>query len=64
VRWEYYFGDSHAPSLNVYDDQGALDYLIAADGQDPSQVPGMAEMKGVGLNEAVASALVAAWPGH
>jgi len=64
VRWEYYYGALGTRSLDVYDDLGGIDYLVTADGQNPSQLPGLTEMKGVGLNEAVASALVAAWPGH
>lgn len=64
VRWEYYYGDPATRSLNVYDDQAGLDYLVAADGQNPSQLPGLTEMRAVGLNEAVASAVVAAWPGQ
>lgn len=64
VRWEYYYGALGTRSLDVYDDQGEIGYLVTADGQNTSQLPGLTEMKGVGLNEAVASALVAAWPGH
>ncbi len=67
VRWEYYSGDSSAPNLNIYDDQGGISYLVTADPADPgaksSQPPGLglAEMKGVGLNEQVAAAELAAW---
>jgi hypothetical protein len=64
ARWEYYYGALGTRSLDVYDDQGGIDYLVTTDGQNTSQLPGLTEMKGVGLNEAVASALVAAWPGH
>ena len=65
VRWEYYYGSAGAPSVDVYDDQASIDYLVTDNG--PTSVPplGLAEMKGVALNEKVASALLAAWqPKH
>jgi hypothetical protein len=64
VRWEYYYGDLGSPSLNVYDEQGGINYLVAASGQNKSQLPGLTEMKDVGLNEQVAATLLDAWPKH
>ncbi|MBS2538428.1 hypothetical protein KGQ20_37335 [Catenulispora sp. NF23] len=62
VRWEYYYGDPSAPTLNIYDDQGGIGYLVTAyPGAQSAQPPGLAEMTGVGLNEQVAAAELAAW---
>lgn len=64
VTWEYDNADPHSPSLNVYDDQGHISYLVSFVGPNDPQPPGPDVLKGVGLNEQVADALVAAWPKH
>jgi hypothetical protein len=64
VTWEYDYADPHAPSLNVYDDKGKLSYLVSFTGPTDPQPPGLDVLKGVGLNEQVADALVAAIPKH
>lgn len=62
VTWQYYYGNPSNPTITVYDYKTMVDYLVSATGQNPSQLPGLADLKDVGLNEQVATALLAAWP--
>ncbi|ACU69699.1 hypothetical protein Caci_0764 [Catenulispora acidiphila DSM 44928] len=62
VVWQYYYGSLSSPSLNIYDYKAMIGYLITADAPNASHLPDMTEMKDIGLNEQVASALLAAWP--
>lgn len=64
VTWQYYYGSLSSPTLNIYDYKAMVGYLLAPTGPDPSRLPGLTELKDVGLNEQVASALLAAWPRH
>ena len=64
VTWEYTYGGAGGTDLIIYDDKAKINYLLAASGTDASKLPGLAELKDVGLNEQVASALLAAIPQH
>ena len=60
VRWTYYSGGmSGGPGLTVDDDQASVSYFFSEEIAAPL---GMAEMKGVGLNNQVAGALLATLP--
>lgn len=63
VTWQYYYGDLSNPNINVYDYKAMVDYVVSVTGPTPSRLPGLTELKDVGLNEQVAAALLAAWPG-
>ncbi|MEY9935555.1 hypothetical protein ABH926_010237 [Catenulispora sp. GP43] len=61
VVWQYYYGSLSNPTLNIYDYKAMVGYLLSPTGPNASRLPGLAELKDVGLNEQVASALLAAW---
>ena len=62
VTWEYYDSTASDPGLNIYDTKAGVNYFISASGPDASHLPGLTELKDIGLNDQVATALLAGWP--